>query len=427
MQKKLKIESIKSISGVVNLPGSKSISNRAILLSAVSNGTTILKNILNSDDVNHMLLALKEIGIFYKLYDNNYTCVIKGQKNCFFNKKEKKLFLGNAGTAMRPLLSMLSLGKNNIILTGNSRMQERPIGHLVDALRQGGSDIHYLKNEYYPPVHIKGGFIGGEIKINGSISSQFLSSIIMAAPIAKNDTVITVKGDLVSKPYIKMTIKLMEVFGITLKVSNNYKNFYIVGNQSYISPEEYYIESDLSSATYFLAAAAIKGGSVEIKGIRKNSIQGDLYFINILEKMGVLINWKSNSIICTRSKLIGLEIDCNDIPDAAMTLAMLGLFTKKEMFIKNIYNWRVKETDRISAMSNELKKIGASVKEGYDYIIVSSPKNFISSTLNTYDDHRIAMCFSLIALSGVAVTILNPDCVKKTFPEYFKIFFSICH
>lgn len=427
MQEKLMIKPVKSVSGNISLPGSKSISNRALLLSAVAKGTTILKNLLDSDDISYMLSALKQLNITYHLSNNNTECRITGNKECLFNKENIILFLGNAGTVMRPLLAMLSLGKNNIVLTGNKRMQERPIEHLVNALSQGGARIQYINNKNYPPIRVQGEFLGGIININGSISSQFLSAILMAAPMAKNNTNIIVDNILVSKPYIKMTIKLMEIFGVTVKVTKNYQEFHITGNQHYISPKKYYIESDLSSATYFIAAAAIKGGPLKINGVKKNSIQGDLRFINILQKIGVSIIWTENAIVCSKKKLLGIEIDCNDIPDAAMTIAMIGLFTQTSMHIKNIYNWRVKETDRLTAMSTELRKVGATVTEGKDYIIISPPKKFLHAVIETYDDHRIAMCFSLVALSGIPVTLLNPKCVKKTFPLFFKYFLSICH
>ncbi|ABJ90663.1 3-phosphoshikimate 1-carboxyvinyltransferase [Buchnera aphidicola] len=427
MQDSLTLKPVDYIQGKINIPGSKSISNRVLLLSALSNGKTILKNLLYSDDIKYMLKALLKLGIFYKLDKKKSKCTIYGISDAFSVKNKIKLFLGNAGTAMRPLLAILSLKKNKIILTGEKRMKERPIHHLVDSLRQGGANITYKNKKKFPPLYIKGGFKGGKIFIDGSISSQFLSSLLMAAPLAELDTEIIVKNQLVSKPYINLTINLMEKFGISVSILNDYKHFYIKGNQKYISPKKYYIESDLSSATYFLAAAAIKGGSIQINGIQKKSIQGDINFIKILKQMGVSIQWKKNSVICKKNKLLGITVDCNHIPDAAMTIAILGVFSKKKVYIKNIYNWRVKETDRIYAMSTELKKIGARVITGKDYIKVYPVKNFIHAKINTYNDHRIAMCFSLISLSGTSVTLLNPKCVNKTFPSFFKNFYSICH
>ncbi|VAX76555.1 3-phosphoshikimate 1-carboxyvinyltransferase [Buchnera aphidicola] len=427
MQNSLTLKPVKHIFGELTLPGSKSISNRALLLSALSKGQTILKNLLYSDDTKYMLSALSKLGISYILDKKTMTCTVQGFSGPLFSKQKIKLFLGNAGTAMRPLLAVLSLKKNKIILTGEERMQERPIHHLVDSLRQGGAKVDYLNKKKFPPLYLRGGFLGGKIIINGTISSQFLSSLLIAAPMADMDTEIVVQGTLVSKPYIDLTINLMKIFGVTVNILNDYKLFYILGNQKYISPQEYLVESDLSSATYFLAAAAIKGGCVKIHDIKNNSIQGDRYFIDVLKQMGVSIIWKKNVLICTKKKLFGITIDCNHIPDAAMTLAMLGLFAKQLVYIKNIYNWRVKETDRLYAMAKELKKVGAQVQEGSDFIIIHPVKKFFHATIDTYNDHRMAMCFSLICLSGTPVTLLNPACVNKTFPSFFEKFYSICH
>ncbi|VFP85916.1 3-phosphoshikimate 1-carboxyvinyltransferase [Buchnera aphidicola (Cinara pseudotaxifoliae)] len=427
MQKSLTLSPIKYIEGELNLPGSKSISNRVLLLSAISKGNTVIKNLLYSDDVKYMLKALSQLGVSCYWDSNKSECIIEGLSGSFCIEKKITLYLGNAGTAMRPLLAALSIGNNKVLLTGDERMQERPIHHLVESLRIGGADIIYLNNLEYPPIYVRGGFTGGKIFVDGTISSQFLSSLLMIAPLAKLDTTIVVKGVLVSKPYIDLTINLMKTFGISVNIIDNYKYFYVEGNQMYISPKKYLVESDMSSATYFLAAAAIKGKSIKINGIKKNSIQGDIKFVDVLKKMGVSIFWKKNSLICIKNNLSGITIDCNHIPDAAMTIAMLGLFADDFVYIKNIYNWRVKETDRLYAMTTELKKIGARVQEGRDFIIVYPVKKFLHATINTYNDHRIAMCFSLIALSGTSVTLLNPKCVNKTFPSFFEKFYSICH
>ncbi|VFP81116.1 3-phosphoshikimate 1-carboxyvinyltransferase [Buchnera aphidicola (Cinara kochiana kochiana)] len=426
MKNSVTLQPVNYVNGELNLPGSKSISNRVLLLSALSYGTTIIKNLLYSDDVKYMLKALSQLDIKYSLNKNKSECIIHGISGPLHIIKKITLYLGNAGTAMRPLLAALSLKNNQVILTGDARMQERPISHLVDSLRLGGAVINYINKERYPPLYIEGGFKGGEIIVDGTISSQFLSSLLMAAPLAELDTTIIIKDILVSKPYIDLTINLMKNFGIIVKVLNNYKIFYIKGNQTYISPKVFLVESDVSSATYFLAAAAIKGGCVKIRNMKKNSIQGDISFVDVLEKMGVSITWKENSLICKKNHLFGITMDCNHIPDAAMTIAMLGLFSDQLVYIKNIYNWRVKETDRLYAMTTELRKIGANVQEGNDFIIIYPVKKFLHATINTYNDHRIAMCFSLIALSGVPVTLLNPICVNKTFPSFFEKFHSIC-
>lgn len=427
MKDSLILKPISYISGKITLPGSKSISNRVLLLSSLSKGSTKITNLLNCDDVKYMLNALNTLGISFKIFNKNTECLINGIGGPFILKKKIKLFLGNAGTAIRPLLSILSIGSNDVILTGEPRMMKRPIKHLVEALRQGGGNINYLGEEGFPPIVTKGGFTGGKITLNGTISSQFLSALLISSPMSSLDTTIKIKGNLVSKSYVKLTIHLMGIFGIFIYVSENYDNFFIKGNQKYKSPGEYFIEGDASSATYFLAASAIKGGSVEVFGINKSSIQGDSKFSNILEKMGSEIIWKKNSIICKRKNLYGIDVDLNDMPDAAMTIAIMGLFSSTPVYVRNIFNWKLKETDRLNAMFVELKKIGAKVKIGTDYIIVYPKKSLKSSVINTYNDHRIAMCFSLVALSGLPITINNPSCVNKTFPNYFKLFNSICH
>ncbi|BGI51439.1 MAG: 3-phosphoshikimate 1-carboxyvinyltransferase [Buchnera aphidicola (Ceratovacuna japonica)] len=424
MKKKITIYPISKINGKINLPGSKSISNRVLLLSALSSGKTLIKNFLFSEDTYYMIKALKKIGFLINYDKLNSTLLISGSKDKFNFKKKISIFLGNAGTAMRPLTSIFSLYKNNIKLYGNNRMNCRPIKHLVESLKSSGAKIKY-KNVYgYPPIILKGGFQGGKIYLNGKISSQFLTSILMASPLAKKNTEIFITNNLVSKPYVNMTIKLMKIFGI--KVFNkNYYYFKIKGNQNYISPKSFFVEGDASSASYFLAAAAIKGGKVEVNGIGKNSIQGDIKFIKILKKMGSYVNIGNSSVIVKKRSLSSIEIDMNDTPDVAMTVAILALFSKGKTTIKNIYNWRVKETDRIKAMSAELRKVGSIIIEGKDFIEINPPKKFISCEIKTYEDHRMAMCFSLVALSEKKITILNPDCVKKTFPKYFENLFSI--
>ncbi|OCF95169.1 3-phosphoshikimate 1-carboxyvinyltransferase [Gilliamella apicola] len=417
----LTLQPIKKFSGIINLPGSKSVSNRALLLSALSQGKTRLTNLLDSDDVRYMLDALKALNIKYHLSDDRTICDIEGVGGKLHSAHPLELFLGNAGTAMRPLAAALCLADNNIVLTGEPRMKERPIGHLVDALRQGGAKIDYLENEGYPPLHIHGGFTGGKIAVNGSVSSQFLTALLMAAPLASNDTEITIIGDLVSKPYIDITIKMMAIFGVSV-INNQYQTFVIKANQTYQSPGSYLVEGDASSASYFLAAAAIKGGTVRVTGVGKKSLQGDTQFAHVLEKMGAKITWADDYIECSRGELNGVDMDMNHIPDAAMTIATTALFANGTTTIRNIYNWRVKETDRLSAMANELRKVGATVEEGEDYISITPPAKLNHAEIKTYNDHRMAMCFSLVALSDTPVTILDPKCTMKTFPDYFEQF-----
>ncbi|MCR3754791.1 MAG: 3-phosphoshikimate 1-carboxyvinyltransferase [Candidatus Westeberhardia cardiocondylae] len=422
----LTIQPINYVQGNINLPGSKSLSNRALLLAAQASGKTILKNLLFSDDTYHMLSALQKLNVKYILSKKHGSCKIYGLGKPLFSHIPLTLFLGNAGTAMRPLTATLCLNKKNIILTGISRMKERPIQHLVNALQQGGAKIEYLEKNGYPPIKLYGGYMGGTINIDGSISSQFLSALLMMAPMAPKNTYIYIKSKLVSQPYITLTLKIMKKFGITVQ-HDNYQIFRIQGNNTYSSPGEYTIEGDASSASYFLAASAIRGGTVRVTGIKKNSIQGDIKFANILEKMGAKIHWGSNYIECTRNTLQSIDMDMNHIPDAAMTVAIVALFAKNKnpTILRNIYNWRVKETDRLQAMSIELKKIGAHVIENKDHLIIHPPQKFISSTIETYNDHRIAMCFALIALSGISIKIINPKCVNKTFPDFFNQFKKI--
>ena len=413
------LQPIAKINGEVNLPGSKSVSNRALLLAALAKGTTRLTNLLDSDDIRHMLNGLKLLGVNYQLSDDKTVCEVQGLGHVFSPEQALDLYLGNAGTAMRPLAAALCLGGGEFVLTGEPRMKERPIGHLVDALRSAGADIEYLENENYPPLKIKGtGLKGGEVEIDGSISSQFLTAFLMAAPLAKANTVIRIKGDLVSKPYIDITLHIMAQFGVEVE-NRDYQEFFVKGNQSYVSPGDFLVEGDASSASYFLAAAAIKGGEVKVTGIGKKSIQGDVQFADALAAMGAEIEWGDDYVISRCGKLTAVDMDFNHIPDAAMTIATTALFAKGTTSIRNVYNWRVKETDRLSAMATELRKVGAEVEEGEDYITIVPPSNLQHAAIDTYDDHRMAMCFSLVALSDTPVTINDPKCTSKTFPDYF--------
>lgn len=419
MLESLTLQPVAMVDGTVNLPGSKSVSNRALLLAALAKGTTRLTNLLDSDDVRHMLTALEALNVSFTLSEDRTVCEVTGQGGPLRAEGFVELFLGNAGTAMRPLAAALCLGHNDIVLTGEPRMKERPIGHLVDALRQGGAEIDYLEQTDYPPLRLKGGFSGGEVSVDGSVSSQFLTALLMTAPLAPNDTKIVIKGDLVSKPYIDITLNLMRTFGVEV-TNENYSIFQITGNQHYISPGDYLVEGDASSASYFLAAAAIKGGTVKVTGIGRNSMQGDIRFADVLEQMGAVIEWGDDYIACTRGELNAIDLDMNHIPDAAMTIATAALFAKGTTVMRNIYNWRVKETDRLAAMAAELRKVGAEVEEGHDSIRVTPPETVKYAEIGTYNDHRMAMCFSLVALSSTPVTILDPGCTAKTFPDYFE-------
>jgi 3-phosphoshikimate 1-carboxyvinyltransferase len=420
--KTLTLEPIAKVEGVVHLPGSKSISNRALLLAALAKGTTRITNLLDSDDVSHMLNALTALGVQFSLSADKTVCEITGVAGVFQHKEPLELFLGNAGTAMRPLTAALAVSNVDVTLTGEPRMYERPIGHLVDALLQWNADIEYLQHKDYPPLRIRGKALsGGKISIDGSVSSQFLTAVLMTAPLLSGDSEIIISGELVSKPYIDITLALMARFGVVVE-NNNYQSFFVKGNQQYQSPGDFLVEGDASSASYFLAAAAIKGGTIKVTGIGKNAVQGDIHFADALEAMGATVDWGYDYISVTRNQLKGIDRDYNAIPDAAMTIATTALFAQGPTAIRNVYNWRVKETDRLNAMATELRKVGAEVEEGEDYILITPPKTLKHASIATYNDHRMAMCFSLVALSDTAVTIEDPDCTRKTFPQYFEVF-----
>lgn len=421
----LTLEPIHHVDGEINVPGSKSLSNRALLLAALATGTTRLRNLLDSDDIKHMLNALTKLGVKYELSADKTECDIHGLGGNFSNSESQSLFLGNAGTAMRPLCAALAFSDVDVELTGEPRMEERPIGDLVDELVSAGANIRYLKNPGYPPLRIKGGALKANLfEIDGSVSSQFLTALLMAAPLLQHEVNININGELVSKPYIDITLKTMATFGVTV-INNNYQSFCIAGGQKYKSPGHFLVEGDASSASYFLAAAAIKGGTVKVTGVGKSSIQGDTAFADVLEKMGALVSWGDDFIAVTGAPLTAVNMDMNHIPDAAMTIATTALFAKGTTRISNVYNWRVKETDRLHAMATELKKVGATVVEGRDFIEVTAPTKLKHAAIDTYNDHRMAMCFSLLALGTAGITINDPGCTAKTFPNYFDEFAKI--
>ncbi len=413
--------------GSVKLPGSKSISNRVLLLAALSKGTTEIRELLASDDTDRMLDALRLLGInLVKVDEHNYQ--VTGASE--FPNKQAELFLGNAGTAFRPLTAALALANGHYKLSGVARMHERPIGDLVDGLRQIGADISYVGNEGFPPLDIKPGNIqsGGIVRIKGNVSSQFLTALLMALPITNTETTVEVIGELISKPYIEITLRLMKQFGVEVK-REGWQRFVIPGNQHYVSPGTIYVEGDASSASYFLAAGAIGGGPLRVEGVGRHSIQGDVAFAQALEKIGARIMMGDNWIEASApvdNKLIAFDMDFNQIPDAAMTLAVAALFCDGPCRLTNIGSWRVKETDRIAAVATELRKVGARIEEGADWLKITPPERLIpNAVIDTYDDHRMAMCFSLVALGGVPIRINDPKCVAKTFPDYFNVFSSM--
>lgn len=421
----LTIPPLCSIQGEITLPGSKSLSNRILLLAAVAKGETRISNLLDSDDVRHMLGALARLGVDYRLSADKKDCVVTGLGGPFALNSDLELFLGNAGTAMRPLCAMLCASSGEVTLTGEPRMLERPIGDLVNCLRGCGASVDYLGDEGYPPMKIHGhGLTGGQVSIKGNISSQFLTAMLMAAPFCSEDLEIVVEGELVSKPYILITLDVMSRFGVTVE-NHDYKRFVVRAGQQYQAPGDIMVEGDASSASYFLAAAAIAGGTVRVHGSGRSSVQGDVRFADVLEQMGAKVKWGDTWIEVTKGELNGVDVDLNHIPDAAMTVATAALFAKGPTAIRNVYNLRVKETDRLAALSTELRKVGATVEEGEDYLVITPPEHIQSAAIDTYDDHRMAMCFSLAAFGVSAITINDPGCTSKTFPAYFTEFLQL--
>ena len=412
------------VEGVIKLPGSKSLSNRLLLLSSLASGRTEVRNLLESDDTQYMTAALETLGIGLTFLDDGARCLVDSQGGPF-KVSQGDLFLGNAGTAIRPLCAALCLGEGEFTLTGEPRMLERPIAHLVDALRQLGADIQYGGAEGYPPLRIRAsGLRGGSVSIRGNVSSQYLTSLLLASPLAQDALDIEIIGDLVSKPYIDMTVDVMRRYGISVE-NDNYVAFRVAGGQTYRSPGVALVEGDASSASYFLSAAAIRGGTVRVEGVGADSIQGDVAHADVLERMGAQVRRGPDYIEVSRGNLRGLDLDLNHIPDAAMTVAVTALFAEGRTVIRNIGNWRVKETDRLAAMAMELRKVGAQVVEGPDYLEIDPPERIVPAEIETYNDHRMAMSFSLASLGDAEITILEPGCVSKTFPEYFDNFNGI--
>lgn len=423
--------------GTVQLPGSKSISNRILLLAALAQGTTQVHDLLTSDDTARMLDALTKLGVAVTQTGNNDYSISGSQG--IFPVTEADLFLGNAGTAFRPLVAVLSLMHGHYRLSGVPRMHERPIADLVDALRQLGADITYLGNPGFPPLEIKPAALHDRndtctVTVKGDVSSQFLTGLLMSLPLSGKKSIIHVSGALISRPYIELTLAQMQRFGVHVE-HTGWQQFVIPALQRYRSPGDIFVEGDASSASYFLAAGAIGHGPVRVQGVGRDSTQGDIRFAAALERMGAKISMGENWIEAggaetghTGKFLQAIDLDCNHIPDAAMTLAVTALFAEGTTTLRNIASWRLKETDRLTAMAVELRKLGATVEEGSDYLRITPPaQNIIPhAAIDTYDDHRMAMCFSLASL-GAPVRINDPGCVAKTFPDYFEKFSQIIH
>jgi 3-phosphoshikimate 1-carboxyvinyltransferase len=402
----LELGPLQRAAGTVRLPGSKSISNRVLLLAALAQGTTDVRGLLDADDTRVMREALGKLGPQMR-------------------EKRAELFLGNAGTAFRPLTAVLALSGGEYRLSGVPRMHERPIGDLVDALRAMGARIDYLGAEGFPPLAIHPGKVaaGQTVKVRGDVSSQYLSALLMALPLAGGGT-IEVEGELISRPYVEITLNLMRRFGVEVARAG-WRRFQVPAS-TYVSPGTVFVEGDASTASYFLAAGAIGGGPVRVEGVGRGSIQGDVRFVEVLEKMGAKVAMGDDWIEASgRAPLRAFDLDLNHIPDAAMTAAAMALFADGPCVVRNIASWRVKETDRIAAMATELGKLGAGVEAGPDFLKVSPRKLKSGIAVDTYDDHRMAMSLALAAFGGVALRINDPECVGKTFPEYFKVFAGI--
>nr|CAA29828.1 EPSP [Arabidopsis thaliana] len=431
------LQPIREISGLIKLPGSKSLSNRILLLAALSEGTTVVDNLLNSDDINYMLDALKRLGLNVETDSENNRAVVEGCGGIFpasiDSKSDIELYLGNAGTAMRPLTAAVTAagGNASYVLDGVPRMRERPIGDLVVGLKQLGADVECTLGTNCPPVRVNanGGLPGGKVKLSGSISSQYLTALLMSAPLALGDVEIEIVDKLISVPYVEMTLKLMERFGVSVEHSDSWDRFFVKGGQKYKSPGNAYVEGDASSACYFLAGAAITGETVTVEGCGTTSLQGDVKFAEVLEKMGCKVSWTENSVTVTgpprdafgMRHLRAIDVNMNKMPDVAMTLAVVALFADGPTTIRDVASWRVKETERMIAICTELRKLGATVEEGSDYCVITPPKKVKTAEIDTYDDHRMAMAFSLAACADVPITINDSGCTRKTFPDYFQV------
>ena len=417
----LELKPVRRAAGSVRLPGSKSISNRVLLLAALAAGETEIGGLLDADDTRVMQAALSALGVAFS------NGKIRGAGGPF-PVKQAELFLGNAGTALRPLTAALAMCGGEYRLSGVPRMHERPIGDLVDALRGIGARIDYLEKDGFPPLAVHPAAIDvATAKVRGDVSSQFLTALLMALPLTAKPAKIEVQGGLISTPYVEITLNVMRRFGVV--VARNGWSSFEVPAAAYRSPGSIMVEGDASSASYFLAAGALGGGPVRVEGVGRDSIQGDVRFTEVLERMGARVALFADAIEVSNPgrRLAPIDLDLNHIPDAAMTAAVLALFAEGPSRLRNIASWRVKETDRLAAMASELRKLGAAVEEGADFLRIVPGKPKPGVAIDTYDDHRMAMSFSLVALGGVPVTINDPGCVAKTFPDYFAVFRSLTH
>jgi len=438
----LDIPHLAAASGSLVLPGSKSISNRVLLLSALCQGSTRLHDLLDSDDTRVMLTALRQLGCGVRQVGNQVDIDgLGGRLAC----QHAELFMGNAGTAIRPLTAALAVLGGDFELRGVPRMHERPIGDLVEALRQLGCQIDYLGQPGYPPLRIGQPKLqlDAPIQVRGDVSSQFLTALLMALPlVAGRPIVIEVVGELISRPYVEITLNLLARFGVEVQ-RQGWQRFVIPAGSQLRSPGSLHVEADASSASYFIALGAIAAGreeprGIHISGLGADSIQGDIRFTEAARLMGAQVQSGPNYLAIQRGEpgegwpLKAIDLDCNHIPDAAMTLAIMALYASGTTTLRNIASWRVKETDRLTAMATELRKLGATVEEGSDFLRITAPAtaaDWRAASIHTYDDHRMAMCFALAAFNpaGLPVRIEDPKCVAKTFPDYFEQLFSVAH
>lgn len=421
----LDLPPIARAAGTLRLPGSKSISNRTLLLAALASGTTEVTGLLDADDVRLMLDALRALGVRIETRGAQ-GLLVHGSAGAFAVKRAQ-LFLGNAGTALRPLTAVLALCGGDYELRGVARMHERPIRDLVDALRSLGAKIRYLGAEGFPPLAIGPGELrlDESVAVRGDVSSQFLTGLLMALPLAGRPIAIEIVGELISKPYVEITLNLMQRFGVSVE-REDWRRLRLQPGKGYVSPGAIAVEGDASSASYFLAAGAIGGGPVRVEGVGRDSIQGDVRFADTLEAMGARVAREADWIeVRGERPLHAIDADFNRMPDAAMTAAMVALFAQETSTLRGIGSWRVKETNRIAAMATELSKLGAQVRAGPDWLSIDPPTRWLPATIDTYEDHRMAMCFSLAALGGVPVRINDPQCVRKTFPQYFEAFLAL--
>jgi 3-phosphoshikimate 1-carboxyvinyltransferase len=457
------------VAGDVRLPGSKSLSNRVLLLAALAEGTTRVHNLLDSEDIRYMVAALQALGVGVEVDWATGDARVVGVGG-EFPAPGAALFLGNAGTAMRPLTAAVAAaGRGEFVLDGVARMRERPIADLVAGLKQLGVDAECTAGTGCPPVRVRaagmapgrvrggrGGNKGSrpgsrpgsgrgaltappppppQVDLAGTVSSQYLTALLMAAPLARAELaadgatatdIVVAGGALISQPYVDMTVKLMARFGGAVERVEGLTHLRVPAGQTYRSPGDAHVEGDASSASYFLAGAALTGGTITVHGCGTESLQGDVAFASVLERMGATLAWAPTSVTLTgppRGTLVGVDADCADIPDAAMTLAVVALFARGPTTIRNVGSWRVKETERMAAIVAECTKLGAAVEEGSDYCVITPPARGVVNEnveIETYDDHRMAMAFALVAAGGAAVTILDPGCTRKTFPTYFE-------